>query len=141
MKPLTFKHCTWLAAVAFGVFAGSATSADEVADFYRGKTIDLILSTGVGGFNDPNARLLLEHMVKYIPGKPNYVAKNMPGAGHVRASNYLYNRARCDGTTIGAFVRFFFWHKMLCGWVVRSWAVTHTSPRRLAISVELTMPK
>lgn len=115
MKTITFKHCASLAAVAFGVFAGSATSADEVADFYRGKPIDLILSTGVGGFNDLNAQLLLEHMAKYIPGKPNYVAKNMPGAGHVRASNYLYNRARRDGTTIGAFVRFFVLHQALGG--------------------------
>ena len=52
MKFSNFKHCASLAAVAFGVFATSAVSADEVADFYRGKTIDLILSTGVGGSNE-----------------------------------------------------------------------------------------
>lgn len=90
-------------------------AADDVADFYKGKKITLLLSTGVGGSNDLNARTLLEHMVKHIPGKPSYVAQNMPGAGHVRASNYLYNKAPRDGTVIGAFVRFYVLHQALGG--------------------------
>ncbi len=103
------------AAVAGAVLAAPAAQADAVADFYKGKTLNLILSTGVGGSNDLNARLLMEHMTKYIPGKPSYVAKNMPGAGHVRATNYLYNRAPRDGTIIGAFVRFYVLHQALGG--------------------------
>jgi len=94
---------------------GAPAAADEVADFYKGKTLNLILSTGVGGSNDLNGRVLLDHMTKHIPGNPSYVAKNMPGAGHVRASNYLYNVAPRDGTTIGAFVRFFVLHQALGG--------------------------
>ena len=103
------------AALMAATVISAAAVADEVADFYKGKTLNLILSTGVGGSNDLNARVLLDHMTKRIPGKPSYVAKNMPGAGHVRASNYLYNRAPRDGTTIGAFVRFFVLHQALGG--------------------------
>jgi tripartite-type tricarboxylate transporter receptor subunit TctC len=76
-----------VAAGAIATMAATAALAGPVADFYKGKTLTLLLSTGVGGSNDLNARLLMEHMMKYIPGKPSFVARNMPGAGHVRASN------------------------------------------------------
>ena len=64
-----------------GLGFGAPAQADEVADFYKGKTMTLLLSTGVGGGNDLNARTLMHYMTKYIPGKPDFVAKNMPGAG------------------------------------------------------------
>ena len=98
-----------------GLVFGAPAQADEVADFYRGKTMTLLLSTGVGGSNDNNARHLMNHMTKYIPGKPSYKAVNMPGAGHVRASNFIYTRAPQDGSYIGAFVRFFVLHQALGG--------------------------
>lgn len=104
------------AALAAGfLLSVSAAQADEVEDFYRGNTLQLIISTGVGGSNNVNARILLQHMVKYIPGKPDYVAKNMPGAGHVRATNFLYNVAPQDGSHIGAVVRFYVLHQALGG--------------------------
>lgn len=103
-----------LACVA-GMSLATVVQADEVADFYKGKTLTLLMSTGVGGGNDLNARTLLSHMVKYIPGNPSYRPQNMPGAGHVRASNFLYNKAPKDGTYIGAFVRFFVLHQALGG--------------------------
>ena len=103
------------AMVAGAVLAAPAAQADEVADFYKGRTMTLLLSTGVGGSNDLNARTLMNHMTKYIPGKPSYKAVNMPGAGHVRASNYIYNKAPRDGSYIGAFVRFFVLHQALGG--------------------------
>lgn len=106
---------TAAALVAVAVLSAPAAQAGEVADFYKGKTLNLILSTGVGGSNDLNARILMDHMTGHIPGKPSYVARNMPGAGHVRATNYLYNRAPRDGTVIGAFVRFFVLHQALGG--------------------------
>lgn len=108
------SFATSLVCLAAMVCAGPA-AADEVADFYKGKTLTLLLSTGVGGSNDINARTLLQHMTRHIPGKPSYKAINMPGAGHVRASNYLYNRAPRDGTVIGAFVRFYILHQALGG--------------------------
>jgi tripartite-type tricarboxylate transporter receptor subunit TctC len=103
-----------IAAMA-GIGFGAAAQADEVADFYKDKTITLLMSTGVGGSNDLNARTLLQHMVKHIPGNPDYKPINMPGAGHVRASNFIYNKAPKDGTYIGAFVRFYVLHQAMGG--------------------------
>jgi tripartite-type tricarboxylate transporter receptor subunit TctC len=74
------------------------------ADFYKGKTIEMIISTGVGGGLDTNARMVARYLSKHIPGNPTIVAKNMPGAGHVRAANYIYNQAPKDGTTIGTLI-------------------------------------
>ncbi len=106
-------------ACATGIGLMAPAQADEVADFYKGKTMTLLLSTGVGGSNDLNARTLMNHMTQYIPGKPNFKAINMPGAGHVRATNYIYNKAPKDGSYIGAFVRFFVLHQALGGKGVR----------------------
>ena len=72
--------------------------------FYAGKTIDLIVSTGAGGGHDSNARIIARHWINHIPGKPNMVVKNMPGAGHVRAGNFLYNQAPKDGTVLATLV-------------------------------------
>ena len=103
------------ALVAATMLSPLAAQADEVADFYRGNTINVVISTGVGGSNNVNARILMQHLVKHIPGKPDAVARNMPGAGHVRATNYLYNVAPKDGTYLGAVVRFYVLHQALGG--------------------------
>src|SRR5262245_65145247 len=76
-------------------------------DFYRGKSVELIISTGVGGGLDSNARVVARHLAKHIPGQPTIVPKNMPGAGHIRAANYVYSQAPKDGTTIGTFIPIF----------------------------------
>src|SRR5690606_23918300 len=57
-------------------------AADPVADFYKGKTITIITSTGSGGPFDATARLVARHMYKYIPGQPTMIVRNMPGGGH-----------------------------------------------------------
>jgi tripartite-type tricarboxylate transporter receptor subunit TctC len=80
----------------------SAWAADSVADFYRGKTISLIVSTSVGGGYDTLARMLTRHLTRHIPGSPAVVIRNMPGAGGIVASNYLYSVAAHDGTVMGA---------------------------------------
>jgi tripartite-type tricarboxylate transporter receptor subunit TctC len=79
----------------------SAAAADEVEDFYRGKTINFIVSTGVGGGYDIYARPLARHMGKHIPGRPNIVVQNMVGGGGMRAMNNLYNVSARDGTAMG----------------------------------------
>jgi tripartite-type tricarboxylate transporter receptor subunit TctC len=86
-----------------GTVAVCATASAQ-ADFYKGKTIELIISTGVGGGLDANARMVVRHLSKHIAGNPTIIAKNMPGAGHVRAANYIYNQAPKDGTTIGTLI-------------------------------------
>jgi tripartite-type tricarboxylate transporter receptor subunit TctC len=92
----------WLAAVAAVVpLCSGPAVADEVEDFYRGKTIYFIVSTGPGGGYDIYARPLAQFMSKHIPGHPNIVVQNMVGGGGLRAINYLYSVAPSDGTYIG----------------------------------------
>ena len=85
---------TWSAALCVG--AGTAGAAD----FYAGKTIDLIISTSVGGGLDRNARIVANHLGNHIPGKPSIVVRNMPGAGGTLALDHVYNVAEKDGTVL-----------------------------------------
>ena len=96
-----------LAALSLAVAALAAQQvlADDVADFYKGKRINLIVGYGPSGGYDSNARVLARYLPKYIPGNPNIVVQNMPGAGSIRATNFIYNVAPKDGTTIGTFGR------------------------------------
>jgi tripartite-type tricarboxylate transporter receptor subunit TctC len=73
----------------------------SVGEFYRGKTITLIVGNGPGGGFDVVGRLLARHMGRHIPGRPAIVVHNMPGAGTLVATNYLYNVAPNDGTQFG----------------------------------------
>ena len=70
-------------------------------DFYKGKTLNLIVATATGGGYDSYARVVARHLGKHLPGQPIVVVQNMPGAVGVRAANYLYNIAPKDGTAIG----------------------------------------
>ncbi len=81
-------------------FLSAAAQAPSAADFYKGKTITLITSTGVGGTYDVVARMIARHMPRYIAGNPTIVVQNMPGGGNVIATNYMYNIAPQDGTAI-----------------------------------------
>jgi tripartite-type tricarboxylate transporter receptor subunit TctC len=77
--------------------------ADDVAQFYRGRTIELQVGTGAGGGYDANARLVARHLGAFIPGNPTIVVNNLPGGGGIRAANLLYNKSSRDGLTIGTF--------------------------------------
>jgi tripartite-type tricarboxylate transporter receptor subunit TctC len=95
-----------VAAVLAGAVLGvPQAQADDVADFYRGKRINLIVSYGTGGGYDVYARVLAKYMSKHIPGNPNIIVQNMPGAGSLRGANYIYNVAARDGTVFGTFAR------------------------------------
>jgi tripartite-type tricarboxylate transporter receptor subunit TctC len=83
----------------------AAGHAQSAADFYRGKTVSLTVGYSTGGGYDTYARILARHMVKHIPGNPAIVVQNMPGAGSLKAANYLYNVAPKDGTAFGMFGR------------------------------------
>jgi tripartite-type tricarboxylate transporter receptor subunit TctC len=88
--------------VAVALTAGlAAAHADSVADFYRGKTVNVLIGVGVGGEYDLQARLVARHIGKHIPGNPNVVAQNMTGAGGLKMANYLASVAAQDGTNIG----------------------------------------
>ncbi|HEY6254704.1 MAG TPA: hypothetical protein VIY51_02820 [Xanthobacteraceae bacterium] len=89
-----------LVAVALPLGGAAPAAADEVADFYRGKRISLVVGYGTGGGYDLYARMLGRFLGEHIPGKPLIVAQNMPGAGSRGAANWLYNVAPRDGTVI-----------------------------------------
>ena len=97
------------------VCTATDASADPVADFYAGKTVSLIISTGVGGGVDTNARVLARHLGNHIPGNPQVVPKNRTGAGHLQATNFLYGAAPKDGTHIGAILPAFVGYQVLDG--------------------------
>ena len=84
----------------------AAVQADAVADFYRGRTINLVVGFGPGGGYDLCARLVARHIGRYIPGSPTVVVQNMPGAGSLRAASFIYAAAPKDGATIGTFDRY-----------------------------------
>jgi tripartite-type tricarboxylate transporter receptor subunit TctC len=85
-----------LAGFIFMSFAGQAGAKD----FYEGKTIRILVCCSPGGFYDRWARLFARHMGQYIPGKPDIIVQNMPGAGGLIATNYTYKVAKQDGTAI-----------------------------------------
>jgi tripartite-type tricarboxylate transporter receptor subunit TctC len=91
-----------LIAIHFGlVTATTKTAAQDAAEFYRGKTIHLIVGAAAGGGYDIPARAIATHMTRHIPGNPTIVVENMPGATSLIMTNYLYGRAPRDGTVIG----------------------------------------
>ncbi len=95
------------AAAAIGLVLAAAVSAraQSVEEFYKGKTINVVIGYGVGGGYDLYGRLLARHLGKHIPGRPSLVAQNMIGAGSLRAAQYIYSVAPKDGTAIGTFGR------------------------------------
>jgi tripartite-type tricarboxylate transporter receptor subunit TctC len=79
--------------------------AHAQADFYRGKTVDLMIGYSVGGGYDVYARLIARHLGKHIPGNPIVTPKNMDGAGSLRLANWLYNVASKEGLVFGTIGR------------------------------------
>jgi tripartite-type tricarboxylate transporter receptor subunit TctC len=82
------------------VTAAVPAQADPVADFYRGKQLNLVIGTSAGNDYDFRGRLIARHMGRHIPGEPTIVPRNMPGAGGVNAANWLATIAPRDGTTL-----------------------------------------
>jgi tripartite-type tricarboxylate transporter receptor subunit TctC len=83
----------------------SASQAQSVADFYKGKQVELITTAGPATSDDTWARVMSKYLQRYIPGNPIVVVKNMPGGGHIKGSHYLFNVAPKDGTTVGIMSR------------------------------------
>jgi tripartite-type tricarboxylate transporter receptor subunit TctC len=89
----------WLCLAAICI-AGEATANDNIADFYRGKTLSIVVGHEAGTGFDFFGRTLSRHITRHMPGNPNAVPQNMPGAGGLRAANWLYNVAVKDGTVV-----------------------------------------
>ncbi len=95
------QHWAFVALALLGILTASPVSAQSVEQFYKGRTVNLIVGFNPGGAYDPYARLVARHLSTHLPGAPEIVVKNMQGAGSVRAANYLYNVAPKDGSEIG----------------------------------------
>lgn len=93
-------------ALASLALSGQA-AADSIAEFYKGKSLVFAVGTGAGGEYDLQARLLTRHIGRFIPGNPQAVAQNMPGAGGAKMAAWLYNVAPKDGTHFGVIMNNF----------------------------------
>jgi tripartite-type tricarboxylate transporter receptor subunit TctC len=88
-----------LAAIALHL--GAPGPYAQTSPFYQGKTIRIMVGFTAGGLYDQYARILSRHMPKHIPGSPNIIVQNMPGAGSLTATNYVYSVGKPDGLTLG----------------------------------------
>ena len=95
------KRALLAVAVVLGT-SGAALAQQDVADFYRGKTVRIVVGVGVGSGYDINARAIARHLANHIPGNPTVIVQNQPGAGSLTMTNALYNTGPFDGTVIGA---------------------------------------
>ncbi len=91
----------FLAGALLAAVAPAVAGAQTAADFYRGRTVNLYVAFPSGGGYDIYARLAARYMQKHLPGNPAIVVQNMPGAGGVKAANFLYDVAPRDGSAIG----------------------------------------
>ena len=94
-------HAVTAVCTLMGLLAASPARPDAVADFYKGKQISLVLSAGAGGGYSSYAYAFAPFLSKHIPGNPNIVVQNMPGAGGLRAMQYFASVAPRDGTVLG----------------------------------------
>jgi len=90
-----------MAALLFSVGLASQAQSQTQSDFFRGKTIRLIIGAAAGGGYDLPGRALANHITRHVPGNPRIIVENMPGASSLIMTNYLYNIAPRDGTAIG----------------------------------------
>lgn len=100
MKSRVIAACSLAVVVAA---TSSSARSDAVADFYKGKSITISIGFGPGGGFDTYTRVLARHFGKFIPGNPTIVPQNMPGAGGVKSTAYLYNAAPRDGLALAMF--------------------------------------
>ena len=96
-----FHRRGWLVLLLALLGTSASAQADAVADFYRGKTVQLLVGVNPGGEYDVHARLLARHLGRHIAGNPTIIVQNMPGAGGLAMANYLYNLAPKDGSALG----------------------------------------
>jgi len=99
----------WLTQLALAILLGAslplAAAAQTPEQFYKGRTVTLIVGFAPGGINDISARVVGKHLGRFIPGNPTIVVQNLPGAGGLGAGNRLYNVAEKDGSVIAGLGR------------------------------------
>ena len=104
--PRPIRHGLGAVAVALGLTAASLpAAAQSAADFYKDKKVDLLIGYSAGGGYDVYARMIARFWGNHIPGNPQFVPRNKPGAGSLLVTNELYNISPKDGTVVGTFAR------------------------------------
>jgi tripartite-type tricarboxylate transporter receptor subunit TctC len=98
------RGCGMGAALALSVLAAPGAAAQPVEQFFARKTVTIIIGYTAGGSYDLYGRMIARHLSRHIPGQPVLIAQNMPGAGSLKAANYLYEVAPKDGTALGVVV-------------------------------------
>lgn len=119
MRVGTKWRAVTMGVVAIGGGWTGVASADPITDFYNGRQMTIIVSAGSSGAYTQTARIISKYLTKYIPGAPSFLVKNMPGAGHVVGTNFMFNQAPRDGSfiaTIGSAIPL---HQTLGGQGVR----------------------
>jgi tripartite-type tricarboxylate transporter receptor subunit TctC len=105
MTRIAFVGALRMSALAAAVMCTQVAQAQSVGEFYKGKTVTIVVGSDVGGGYDLMARTVARHLGRHIPGRPNIIVENRPGAGSIVATNYVYEIAPKDGTVIGAVQR------------------------------------
>lgn len=105
MRRQTLKASLFLSLASFALPTAGPARADALADFYKVTPVTIVVGFGVGGGYDVYSRTMARHMGKHMPGAPNVVVRNMPGAGSMAAANYIYNTAPKDGSQFATFSR------------------------------------
>lgn len=96
---MTRSSRLWFLTTILGPFVTAPVAAD---DFYRDKSIQMVIGSAVGGSYDAYGRLLSRHMGRHIPGNPVFVPRNLPGAAGTIVARWIYTQAPKDGTALGA---------------------------------------
>lgn len=89
----------WLAIISIGLFLSAPAFAQE--EFYRGKTLRIVVGFSAGGGFDVYSRAIARHIGRHIPGNPNVIVENMTGAGSLVAANHVFRAAKTDGLSLG----------------------------------------
>lgn len=98
---MSYRLCT-LIVTGICLLANAAAAQQDVATFYRGKSVTIVVGSAPGGGFDAYARLMSRHLGRFIPGNPTVIVQNIPGAGSNKAASYVALQAPKDGTVIGA---------------------------------------
>src|SRR6266436_9689911 len=93
------------ACVVAALTLAAPAGAQSVEEFYRGRTVTVLVGFSAGGGYDLYARLLGRHMGRHVPGNPAIVVQNMPGAGSLKATQFVYSLAPKDGTVLATVSR------------------------------------
>src|SRR5882762_8009691 len=91
--------------LCLGALAAQPAAAQSVEQFYRGRTVTLLVGTAPGGINDISARVTARHLARFIPGHPTIVVQTMPGAGGLVTANRIYHTAEKDDSVLAKLER------------------------------------